>query len=44
MGMRELWLNVVKPWQQGRNAEAEPADAAEVTNAVPHIEQRRARG
>jgi glycosyltransferase 2 family protein len=43
MGMRELWLNVVKPWQTGRNAQAE-AEAAEVTDAVPRIEQRRARG
>ena len=42
MGMRELWLNVVKPWQEGRNAPPEPA--AEVTDAVPRIEQRRARG
>src|ERR1051325_1227526 len=46
MGARELWRNVVKPWQQGRNAEAEAeaAEAAEVTDAVPRIEQRRARG
>jgi uncharacterized membrane protein YbhN (UPF0104 family) len=43
MGTRELWLNVVKPWQQGRNAQAE-AEAAEVADAVPQIEQRRARG
>ena len=31
MGTRELWLNVVKPWQQGRKAEAE----AETTEATP---------
>src|SRR3954469_3736292 len=45
MGSRELWLNVVRPWQQGRKAEAEPdaAEAAEVPDAV-RIEQRRARG
>ncbi len=42
MGMRELWLNVVKPWQQGRNAEE--TEAAEVTDVVARIEQRRARG
>jgi hypothetical protein len=42
MGMRELWLNVVKPWQQGRNAQE--AETAEITDAVPRIEQRRARG
>jgi hypothetical protein len=44
MGTRELWLNVVKPWQQGRNAQAEATDAAEVADAVPHIAKRRARG
>jgi uncharacterized membrane protein YbhN (UPF0104 family) len=44
MGTRELWLNVVKPWQQGCNAQAEAdaAEAAEVT--VPEIVKRRARG
>src|SRR5436309_3340912 len=36
LGMREVWLNVVKPWQRGRNAEAQ--EAAEVTDAVPRIE------
>ena len=37
MGMRELWLNVVKPWQRGRDTqgEAEAAEAAEGTDAVP---------
>jgi uncharacterized membrane protein YbhN (UPF0104 family) len=44
MGSRELWLNVVRPWQQGRNAEAEADVEAEVTDAMPRIEQRRARG
>src|SRR5206468_4540649 len=29
MGARELWLNVVKPWQQGRNAEVEAGGASE---------------
>jgi uncharacterized membrane protein YbhN (UPF0104 family) len=43
LGMRELWLNVVKPWQQGRKAEAE-AESTQVTDAVPLIEKRRARG
>src|ERR1700712_4627043 len=28
MGARELWLNVVRPWQQGRKAEAEAEAAA----------------
>src|SRR4051794_38585557 len=27
LGMRELWLNVVRPWQQRREAEAAPAAA-----------------
>jgi glycosyltransferase 2 family protein len=49
MGARELWLNVVKPWQQGRNAEeageaGADAEAVEVTDAMPHIARRRARG
>src|SRR3954463_4788285 len=37
LGTRELWLNVVRPWQQRRKAEAEAegAEAAEVTDAVP---------
>jgi uncharacterized membrane protein YbhN (UPF0104 family) len=44
MGTRELWLNVVRPWQQRRKAEAEAeADAAPVSAAPrllevpPHI-------
>src|SRR3954464_1252425 len=46
LGTRELWLNVVKPWQQGRKAEAETEtpEASEVSDAMPRIEQRRARG
>ncbi|WP_375415577.1 YbhN family protein [uncultured Bradyrhizobium sp.] len=36
MGTRELWLNVVRPWQEGRNAEAEVA--------VPQAVKRRAQG
>jgi uncharacterized membrane protein YbhN (UPF0104 family) len=47
MGTRELWLNVVKPWQQGRKAEAEAeAEATEATavagSPVPQIVKRRA--
>jgi len=46
LGARELWLNVVRPWQTGRKAEAEAegAGATEVTDAVPEIVKRRARG
>jgi len=44
LGARELWLNVVRPWQTGRKAEVEGAEAAEVTDMVARIEQRRARG
>jgi glycosyltransferase 2 family protein len=33
LGMRELWLNVVKPWQEGREAEAE-AEPASTTAIV----------
>src|SRR4051795_2685114 len=31
LGMREVWLNVVRPWQEGRDAEA--SEAADVTDA-----------
>jgi uncharacterized membrane protein YbhN (UPF0104 family) len=45
MGTRELWLNVVEPWQERRKAEAE-AEAAEATLApgvpVAQIVKRRA--
>src|SRR4051794_23359774 len=44
LGTRELWLNVVKPWQQGHKTEAGPEPEAEVADAVPRIEQRRAQG
>jgi uncharacterized membrane protein YbhN (UPF0104 family) len=47
MGTRELWLNVVKPWQQGRRAEAEPeaTEATPVAGApVAQIVKRRAKG
>jgi uncharacterized membrane protein YbhN (UPF0104 family) len=40
LGVRELWLNMVKPWQQGREAEAEATPAA--ANVRPL--RRRARG
>ena len=45
LGARELWLNVVRPWQQRRKAEAdaEAAEAAKVTDAMPEIARRRAR-
>src|ERR1700754_297777 len=42
MGTRELWLNVVRPWQEGRKAEAE-AEAASETAIVQPL-KRRARG
>jgi hypothetical protein len=42
MGTRELWLNVVKPWQQGRKAEAEAEAAASA--AVPQPVKRRMKG
>jgi uncharacterized membrane protein YbhN (UPF0104 family) len=46
MGTRELWLNVVKPWQQGRKAEAaeETALAAVREPAQPLPMKRRAKG
>jgi uncharacterized membrane protein YbhN (UPF0104 family) len=46
MGTRELWLNVVKPWQQGRRAEAaeEAALAAVREPAQPLPMKRRAKG
>jgi uncharacterized membrane protein YbhN (UPF0104 family) len=45
LGTRELWLNVVRPWQQRRKAEAEAeaAEATKVTDAMPEIARRRAR-
>src|SRR6267142_2339353 len=45
MGTRELWLNVVRPWQQGRKAEAE-AEAAEATPPSATVQplKRRAKG
>src|SRR3954471_23098085 len=46
LGMRELWLNVVRPWQQGRNAEAEAEAETEVASAAaiaPPV-KRQARG
>ena len=42
LGMRELWLNVVRPWQEGRKAGAE-AEAAP-TAAIAQPVKRRARG
>src|SRR3954471_10260023 len=46
LGMREVWLNVVRPWQQGRNAEAEAEAETEVASAAaiaPPV-KRQARG
>jgi hypothetical protein len=42
LGTRELWLNVVRPWQEGRKAEAEAE--ASLTTAVVQPLKRRARG
>jgi glycosyltransferase 2 family protein len=42
LGMRELWLNVVRPWKERRKAEAE-AEAAP-TAAIAQQVKRRARG
>ena len=43
LGMRELWLNVVKPWREGRKAEAEAVEATPTSGAaVPQIATRRA--
>jgi hypothetical protein len=42
LGMRELWLNVVKPWREGREAEAEVE--ALPTAAIVRPLKRRARG
>ncbi len=42
MGARELWLNVVQPWQEGRKAEAHAEAAA--TAPIPQTVKRRARG
>jgi glycosyltransferase 2 family protein len=43
MGTRELWLNVVRPWQQGRKAEA-AEEALEATPATVQPLRRRAKG
>jgi glycosyltransferase 2 family protein len=42
MGSREFWLNVIKPWQEGRKAEAD-AEAALASGAVTPM-KRRAKG
>jgi glycosyltransferase 2 family protein len=42
MGTREFWLNVVKPWQEGRKAEAE-AETALASGTVTPL-KRRAKG
>jgi uncharacterized membrane protein YbhN (UPF0104 family) len=43
MGTRELWLNVVQPWREGRRAEA--AEATPVSQAaMPQVVKRRAKG
>jgi glycosyltransferase 2 family protein len=46
LGMREVWLNVVRPWQQGRNAEAEAEAETEPAAAatIPAPVKRQARG
>src|SRR3954468_20595935 len=46
LGMRELWLNVVQPWREGREAEAETAAEAEASPAAANVRplKRRARG
>jgi uncharacterized membrane protein YbhN (UPF0104 family) len=46
LGMRELWLNVVRPWQEGRRAEGEAEAEAEsvAAAAVPQPVKRRVRG
>jgi len=44
MGTRELWLNVVRPWQQRRAAEEAESLAAERAAAVVHPIKRRAKG
>jgi uncharacterized membrane protein YbhN (UPF0104 family) len=38
LGMREVWLNVVRPWQEGRNAEAEVETEAEAAPAAPMVQ------
>jgi uncharacterized membrane protein YbhN (UPF0104 family) len=40
MGARELWLNVVRPWQEGRKAEVEAAPASGTVTPL----KRRAKG
>src|SRR3954447_24119160 len=48
LGMREVWLNVVRPWQLGRNAEAESDSEAETEAAsaatIASRVKRQARG
>jgi uncharacterized membrane protein YbhN (UPF0104 family) len=47
LGMRELWLNVVQPWQEGRKAEAEAdaeADAAPGAAIPQPVKRRVAKG
>jgi uncharacterized membrane protein YbhN (UPF0104 family) len=45
LGMRELWLNVVMPWREGRNAEADAEAEAEAAPAAAIVRplKRRAR-
>jgi uncharacterized membrane protein YbhN (UPF0104 family) len=45
LGMRELWLNVVQPWREGRKAEAEAEAEAEASPAAANVRplKRRAR-
>src|SRR3954462_2991428 len=44
LGMRELWLNVVKPWRAGRNAQEAAEAEATSTAAVVRPLKQRARG
>jgi uncharacterized membrane protein YbhN (UPF0104 family) len=44
LGTRELWLNVVQPWRQGRKAEAEAEAEATPVSATVQPLKRRAKG
>jgi uncharacterized membrane protein YbhN (UPF0104 family) len=44
LGTRELWLNVVEPWREGRKTEAEAEAEASPTTAIVQPLKRRARG
>jgi hypothetical protein len=40
MGIRELWLSVVKPWQEKRAAQCEPATAAAPVRQIAQRSQK----